>query len=245
MDRPDAGPARGAGRASSASRPSRPTTRASNLHRVTAAALTPLHAARSRGSTRLVLRCDVGQAQRAARPDGAARCRSRRPGRRRSAAELGRPDRSRPGCAATSRTTARPHAARARDRGGLGGRAARTCRCCTSSSTSTPAGELRRCCSTPRAAPSRTASSAARSGSRCGWPRSSATERRAARRAGAADRARRRRRRPCDGRRQPTRARPRRAIVAIPPTLAGADRLRPAAARPSATSSPSGCRRAR
>ena len=50
----------------------------------------------------------------------------------------------------------------------------RSCRCCTCSSTSTrPAASS--CCSTPRAARSRTASSAARSGWRCAWPRSSAS----------------------------------------------------------------------
>ena len=39
--------------------------------------------------------------------------------------------------------------------------------------------------------------------------------------------------------------RAKRAIVAIPPTLAGADRVLAPAARPPATSSPSGCRRGR
>ena len=65
----------------------------------------------------------------------------------------------------------RPAAARAGRRGGLGRRSPRTSRCCTCSSTSTrPAASS--CCSTPRAARSRTASSAARS-----WCRSRLAER--------------------------------------------------------------------
>ena len=104
--------------------------------------------------------------------------------------------------------------ARAGHRVGLGG-ARGTSRCCTCSSTST-----RRAASsfssTPRAGPSRTASWAVLSGSRCAWPSGSATSvfRLGA---GAADRARRRWR---DGPTPMTVARARRAIVAIAPALA-------------------------
>ncbi len=97
-----------------------------------------------------------------------------------------------------------------------GRRSPRSCRCCTCSSTSTPRAASS-CCSTPRAARSRTASSAARSGWRCAWPRSSASgccSARPVRRVVHDGRGR-------DRRGGGRRARGRQAILALAPTLAG------------------------
>ena len=137
MDRPDAGPARRAGRASSASATFPTFGDGENLDRV-GGERRAATAARSRSSRPPVL-ADFAQAAAAARPDGAQRCRPTRRGRRRR--------RARAGTRQTFRHVDAPQPAHARRPGadgdrrdrGASGRASRpTSRCCTSSSTSPP-----------------------------------------------------------------------------------------------------------
>ena len=176
----------------------------------------------------------------AARPDGRRRCRSRRPGTRRRREQWD----SQTVWSWMRRNMATrggPRDDGDRREGGLGRDARRTCRCCTSSSTS-PRPASSTCCSTPRAARSRTASSRARAPGRA----ASATalgDRLVAVGAGAPHRVdgRTAARVHADG----VEVRARRVIVAVPPTLAGRHRVRPAAARATATSSRSACRWAR
>ena len=179
----------------------------------------------------------------AARPHGAPRAARRRRGRPAAPQAWDAQTFAHLAARATCATARRARAARARrSRRVWAARSRRTCRCSHVLFYIALRRRLRVADRRPRAARSRTASWAARSSSRCGWPRRWAPSASRSRRPVPADRARRRRR---DGgrrrRRGPRAARDRRA-----PAGAGRpDRLRPAAARAAATSSPSAWPRAR
>ena len=221
MGRADAAPAARAGRASSASRPSRPTTRA-RTSSSGAARIRRYKGAIPRINPAILL--DTLQARSASSSGSRGPCPLEAPWTAPRRPRARRPDV--PHVAAAHAPDARARARSSRSAARRCGRPSPpTSRCCTSSSTSTrPAAFDDAHRHRGRRAGAR-ASSAARSASRCGMAeelgdRVVLVDAGAAR--SSADDGRR------DGRRRP---RARRAIVALPPTLTAADRLRPAAAR--------------